>query len=62
MTLKNCIFFTAVNSWRFEIMTMDFAPISEIMVQNPPYAQIMTMVQYGLSAKSQDHAHGPYEF
>ena len=43
-------------------MTMDFAPISEIMVQNPPYAQIMTMVQYGLSAKSQDHAHGPYEF
>ena len=54
-------FSRAENSWQFEIMPMDFAPISQIMVQNHHFAQIMTMVQNGLFAKSQDHAHGPYE-
>ena len=54
--------YTAVNSCQFEIMPMDFEPISRIMVQNHNFAQITIMVQNGLLAESQDHDHGPYEF
>ena len=63
--------FTAVNSWQFEIMPMDFDPVSQIMGQNPIYALIRIMGQNGLSANPQimpmdhmsfncsDHDHRP---
>ena len=59
---EKCPYSTAENSWQFGIMPMDFEPISQIMVQNHHNAQITTMVQNSLSAISQYHAHGPYEF